>query len=65
LERAAVGAICASEQVVDLSELQAIWMVPPEARISDGKKLAMMDEAFQQALSRPRVTPRWRGSIMR
>ncbi|MEN3292552.1 MAG: hypothetical protein V7642_1805 [Burkholderiales bacterium] len=50
LERAAVEAICASEHAVDLAGLQAIWMVPPEERLTDGKRLAILDEAFHHTL---------------
>ncbi|OGB24172.1 MAG: GntR family transcriptional regulator [Burkholderiales bacterium RIFCSPLOWO2_02_FULL_57_36] len=50
LERAAVQSICEAEQAVDLSELQAIWLVPPEERLADGAQLSLLDEAFHQAL---------------
>lgn len=50
LERAAVAAICDAEQAVDLSELKAIWLVPPEERLTDGAQVSQLDEAFHQAL---------------
>lgn len=50
LEQAAVHAICDAEHPVDLSELQAIWLVSPEERLTDGAQVSMLDEAFHQAL---------------
>lgn len=40
----------ATEITSMLDTLAAIWDVPPERRIRDGRQLAMLDEAFHQAL---------------
>ncbi|NMG35609.1 GntR family transcriptional regulator [Azoarcus sp. TTM-91] len=50
LELAAVARICESEQPADLSALQAIWSVPREQRLADGKQVGELDEAFHQGL---------------
>jgi DNA-binding GntR family transcriptional regulator len=52
LERAAVQIICEAEQAADFTELKAIWLVPAAERLTDGKQLAILDEAFHNALVR-------------
>jgi DNA-binding GntR family transcriptional regulator len=50
LELAAVQMLCESETAPDLSALQAIWLVPPAERLTDGAEVSALDEAFHQAL---------------
>lgn len=50
LERAAVQSICEAGEAADLAELQSIWLVPPEERLTDGAQVSMLDEAFHQSL---------------
>ncbi len=50
LELAAVHKICDAEGAVNLTALQEIWLVPAEARLTDGKRVSELDEAFHQDL---------------
>lgn len=52
LELAAVQNLCEAEETPDLSELQRIWLVAPEQRLTDGAQVSALDEAFHQALVR-------------
>lgn len=48
LELAAVARICETE--TDLSELESIWSVAVNERLTDGKRVGELDEAFHQGL---------------
>lgn len=50
LELAAVEQICSAADAPDLSALAAIWLVPPEQRLTDARTVAENDEAFHQEL---------------
>lgn len=50
LELAAVEQICSAADMPDLSALAAIWLVPPEERLTDARTVAENDEAFHQEL---------------
>lgn len=50
LEAHAVEKLCALEDDRPLANLKAIWLVPPEARERDSRKMAALDEAFHCAL---------------
>lgn len=50
LELAAVQQICEAESAADLSELAAIWLVPPEQRLTDTRRMSENDEAFHLGL---------------
>jgi DNA-binding GntR family transcriptional regulator len=50
LELAAIQILCEAEVAPDLSELQAIWMVAPADRLTDGAEVSALDEAFHQTL---------------
>lgn len=50
LELAAVQQICEAESAADLSELAAIWLVPPEQRLTDSRRMSENDEAFHLGL---------------
>lgn len=52
LELAAVARICEAPEAVDISELKSVWLVPPCERITDGNRVATLDEAFHQGLIR-------------
>ena len=57
LELICVRRICAAEPFPDLSELRSIWLVPVEERLTDGKRVAALDEAFHGALVRAAGNP--------
>jgi DNA-binding GntR family transcriptional regulator len=50
LEVAAVRRLCECDPLADLSELRETWLVPAAARVSDGRRLSALDEAFHRAL---------------
>jgi DNA-binding GntR family transcriptional regulator len=50
LELAAVQKLCADMARGTLDEWRTIWLVSPSARITDGAKVARMDEEFHAAL---------------
>jgi DNA-binding GntR family transcriptional regulator len=50
LELAAVEQICKAGEAVDLSALEAVWLVPPEQRLYDARAVLEYDEAFHQGL---------------
>lgn len=52
LELASVARLCEAEAAADLGELQQIWSVPVAERLSDGKHVGALDEAFHQGLVR-------------
>lgn len=52
LELASVARLCEAESAADLGELQQIWSVPAEERLTDGKHVGALDEAFHQGLVR-------------
>lgn len=52
LELAAVDRLCEAEAAADLRELQEIWAVPVAERLTDGKHVGALDEAFHQGLVR-------------
>jgi DNA-binding GntR family transcriptional regulator len=50
LEQAAVSRICEAPDAVDLSALMEIWLVDVADRLTDGQRVAALDEAFHQGL---------------
>lgn len=50
LEEAAVSRICEAPQTVDLTALTEVWLVDPSERLTDGNRVAALDEAFHQGL---------------
>ena len=50
LEGAAVEKLCASDPKAALAGLQKIWLVPPRRRLSDGARVARLDEEFHAKL---------------
>jgi DNA-binding GntR family transcriptional regulator len=53
IETFALRKICgasASDVAAMLDALEAVWSVPPAQRVSDGRDVAALDEAFHQAL---------------
>lgn len=50
VEAHAVERLCAREDELPLAGLKATWLVPPESRESDPRKMAALDEAFHCAL---------------
>ena len=50
LEQAAVQRICEAPDSVDLSPLQDVWLVEAEDRVTDGKLVSELDEAFHQGM---------------
>lgn len=52
LELAAIERLCEAPLGVDLSPLTRVWMVPDAERLTDGRQLAALDEAFHNELVR-------------
>jgi DNA-binding GntR family transcriptional regulator len=50
LECAAVEKLCAGEPRAALGELQEIWLVAPRNRLTDGARVARLDEEFHASL---------------
>ncbi|HZO04249.1 MAG TPA: GntR family transcriptional regulator [Burkholderiales bacterium] len=50
LEGAAVEKLCASDPKAALAGLGNIWLVPPRRRLSDGARVARLDEEFHSKL---------------
>jgi DNA-binding GntR family transcriptional regulator len=50
LEGAAVQKLCASDPKAALAGLEKIWLVPPRRRLSDGARVARLDEEFHTKL---------------
>jgi DNA-binding GntR family transcriptional regulator len=50
LETAAVRRLCEGGAMGALDTLRNFWLVPPEARLDDGQRVAEMDEAFHMTL---------------
>ena len=50
LELAAVHKLCEAPVTADLSELEAVWLVPPEERIREPHVVCDLDEAFHHQL---------------
>jgi len=50
LEAHAVEKLCALDDDLPLAALKATWLVPPEGRERDSRKMAALDEAFHCAL---------------
>jgi len=50
LETAAVRQLCAQADGLDLERLKAIWLVPAEDRLTDGARVAQLDEQFHATL---------------
>ncbi|MFM9967771.1 MAG: GntR family transcriptional regulator [Burkholderiales bacterium] len=52
IELAAVRRLCERVPMPDLEELRAIWLVPPDARLTDGAQVSRLDEEFHATLAR-------------
>jgi DNA-binding GntR family transcriptional regulator len=50
LEGAAVVKLCASDPKTALAGLEKIWLVPPRRRLTDGGRVARLDEEFHAKL---------------
>jgi DNA-binding GntR family transcriptional regulator len=50
LESAAVQRLCGGNPRAALAGLSKIWLVPPRARLTDGARVARLDEEFHGAL---------------
>lgn len=50
LELMAIERICGAEAFPDLKHLRAIWLVRPAERVTDGARLAQLDEEFHGAI---------------
>ena len=50
LESAAVQRLCAADAKSALRDLQKIWLVAPRSRITDGARVARLDEEFHTTL---------------
>jgi len=50
LECAAVDKLCQGEPRRALAGLEKVWLVPPRARLTDGARVARLDEEFHAAL---------------
>ncbi|HEV8646566.1 MAG TPA: GntR family transcriptional regulator [Burkholderiales bacterium] len=50
LETAAVIQLCDQAERPKLEELKSVWLVPTEARLTDGERVCALDEAFHCAL---------------
>jgi DNA-binding GntR family transcriptional regulator len=50
LELAAVQRLCAGKTFAALDGLRALWLVSPRKRLTDGAKVAQLDEEFHAAL---------------
>jgi len=52
IETAAVRRLCERVPMPDLAELRAAWLVSPEARLTDGAQVSLLDEEFHGNLAR-------------
>jgi DNA-binding GntR family transcriptional regulator len=50
LECAAVEKLCGGEPRAALAGLQKVWLVPPRSRLTDGARVARLDEEFHATL---------------
>ncbi len=50
LETTAVRRLCERVPMPDLDELRAVWLVPADERIQDGRRVSLLDERFHVAL---------------
>jgi DNA-binding GntR family transcriptional regulator len=50
LEGAAVGKLCAGNPRAALAGLEKVWLVPPRRRLTDGARVARLDEEFHARL---------------
>ena len=50
LESEAVRKICGADPRAALAGLPAVWLVPPRKRLTDGARVARLDEEFHRAL---------------
>ena len=50
LECAAVEKLCAGNPRAALAGLEKVWLVPPKSRVSDGARVARLDEEFHATL---------------
>jgi DNA-binding GntR family transcriptional regulator len=50
LEAAAVQKLCAGDPRSALAGLEKIWLVPPKSRLTDGARVARLDEEFHAKL---------------
>lgn len=46
LETAAVKQLCDQAKRPNLEKLKSVWLVPPDARLDDGERVCVLDEAF-------------------
>ena len=50
LEAMAIQKICRADPFPDLEHLRRAWLVPPAERLTDGEKIAKLDEDFHAAI---------------
>jgi len=50
IELMAIQRICGAEEFPDLKHLRGVWLVRPADRVTDGARLAQLDEEFHSAI---------------